>query len=200
MVVVEMPELTGGYLFNTREAEVSFGFSLFEIGCVAMEWAGGIHTSTVDCGGGNLQGFGGALEASFVGQPLPSATYSEFLGEPSWWIPFDRMDAFAGGTFDFLLDGNAKVHVLFDQVIQECFVVEPASAVLDSVGLIIAARRMHDFDGDGQVELDDAAEFVECIDGPNGGLGFGCPVFDGDGDEDVDLTDAAAFQRAFTGP
>ncbi len=48
--------------------------------------------------------------------------------------------------------------------------------------------------------LNDAAEFVECMDGPDGGLGLGCLVFDGDGDDDVDLTDAAAFQRAFTGP
>ena len=152
LIVLEMPELAGGYLFNAREANVSLGFRLFEIGCMAIEWAGGIYTSTVDCFG-DLQGYGGTLAASFVGLPLPRATYSETLGEPLAWIPFGRTDVFSGGTFDFLLDGNATVHVFFDQVIQECVVVEPASAVLDSVGLIIAGRRMHDFDGDARMDI-----------------------------------------------
>ncbi len=200
LIVVEMPELTGHYLFNAREAEVSLGFALFEIGCAAIEWAGRIHTSTVDCSG-DLGGFGGTLEASFVGQPLPRATYSEILGEPSSWLPFDRADVFAGGTFDFLLDGNATVRVFFEQVIQDCFVVEPASAILDSVGLIIAARRMHDYDGDGRVYLDDANEFSACMSGPGGDPGSSeCRVFDSDRDNDVDVADAAAFQQAFTGP
>ena len=60
---------------------------------------------------------------------------------------------------------------------------------------------MHDYDGDARVNLDDAAEFPDCMSGPDGDPGFAeCRVFDSDRDNDVDMGDAAAFQRAFTGP
>ena len=54
-----------------------------------------------------------------------------------------------------------------------------------------------DHDGDGNIDLDDYAEFADCLTGPGGGLGTGCGVFDFDTDTDVDAFDFAGFQRVF---
>jgi formylglycine-generating enzyme required for sulfatase activity len=54
-----------------------------------------------------------------------------------------------------------------------------------------------DFDGDGDVDLDDFGEFLGCCAGPAGGLGAECAVLDFDHDTDVDLGDFAEFQYAF---
>ncbi len=198
-VVVGLPELVGSYLFNGRVEEFSLGFTPFEVGCVAVDWAGGIHTSTVDCVGGP-QGFGGTLSASFMEQPSARATYSETTGEPSAWIPFDRKDVFADEPFDALQDGRATLQGYFEHIIQECTVVEPASAVLDRVNLIISARRMHDFDNDGHVDVADALAFGDCIQGPDNPVGPECLVFDADRDGDADLGDFAGLLKEFTGP
>ncbi len=56
-----------------------------------------------------------------------------------------------------------------------------------------------DCDGDGDVDLDDFADFNACLVGPDGGLGTGCECFDFDDDGDNDLIDFAAFQVNFTG-
>ena len=54
--------------------------------------------------------------------------------------------------------------------------------------------------GDGDVDLDDFAEFQACLAGPGGGLGQPeCTCFDFDDSGDVNLADFAAFQTAFTG-
>ncbi len=58
-----------------------------------------------------------------------------------------------------------------------------------------------DFDGDGDADLGDYAEFISCVTGPAGGpASAGCSAKDFDTDGDVDALDFAAFQRAFTGP
>ena len=55
---------------------------------------------------------------------------------------------------------------------------------------------LHDYEPDGDVDLDDYAEFSTCLTGPQGGpLSFDCEVFDADCD--VDLADFADFQRLF---
>ena len=64
-----------------------------------------------------------------------------------------------------------------------------------------------DFDGDGDVDLDDFEDFTECMAGPEtapdptiSGCADAClDAFDFDGDQDVDLNDFAGFQEAFTG-
>jgi hypothetical protein len=64
-----------------------------------------------------------------------------------------------------------------------------------------------DFDGDGDVDVDDFAAFTDCLAGPQRppdpivpGCADAClDAFDADGDEDCDLDDFAAFQEAFTG-
>jgi len=57
-----------------------------------------------------------------------------------------------------------------------------------------------DFDGDGDVDLDDYEVINDCLEGPEGPLPPECAPADLDGDQDVDLEDFAEFQRSFTGP
>jgi hypothetical protein len=54
-----------------------------------------------------------------------------------------------------------------------------------------------DMDGDGDVELDDYAGFLDCVTGPAGGLELGCEPADADADCDADLADFAIFQTVF---
>jgi probable HAF family extracellular repeat protein len=70
----------------------------------------------------------------------------------------------------------------------------------------VLARPPGDADHDGDVDLDDHAEFAACLSGPKEAAGFVPPssaclkTFDFDpADDDVDLADFAAFQQAFTG-
>ena len=58
-----------------------------------------------------------------------------------------------------------------------------------------------DFDGDGDVDLDDCAAFPECLVGPLETPGKqACAAFDYDNDGDVDLPDTAKLQRSFDVP
>jgi hypothetical protein len=60
--------------------------------------------------------------------------------------------------------------------------------------------RPGDYDGDGDVDLDDYEHFPGCMTGPDGGPIAGeCDVFDFEPDDDVDLADFAEFQVAFLG-
>lgn len=56
-----------------------------------------------------------------------------------------------------------------------------------------------DFDGDGDVDLMDFAQFDSCVTGPGGEASDPCDVFDFDGDHDVDLADLRGMLLAFTG-
>jgi len=54
-----------------------------------------------------------------------------------------------------------------------------------------------DFDGDGGVDLDDFAFFVNCLTGAHAAYAPMCATFDPDADGDVDLLDAAALMIQF---
>jgi len=202
MIIVEIPGLTGAYDWDIqRDAEVSLGFSLFDIGCVAIQWSGWINTGTFDCFG-TLQGLGGQFDATFIPESLAGASFEERDGRANFTIPFERTDPVQlqpGGTFDFLLDGSADIRVSFPPYFQKCLIVYSPIGMLSSVSLVIAAHRMHDFDADGAVDLDDMNAFDSCMGGPEDQLAIGCEVFDSDRDVDVDLADFAAFQVEFTG-
>jgi len=70
----------------------------------------------------------------------------------------------------------------------------PISAVFN-----VAAGVPGDCDGDGDVDLDDHADFVDCILGPAADLGSDCDCFDLEPNGHVDLGDYATFQVNFTG-
>jgi hypothetical protein len=59
-----------------------------------------------------------------------------------------------------------------------------------------------DSDGDGDVDLSDYGNFLDCYNGPNRphGIADVCPCFDTDDDGDVDLTDYGAFLDCYNGP
>ena len=66
---------------------------------------------------------------------------------------------------------------------------------------VIAFLGDGDFDDDGDVDLEDFANWDDCMTGPDGGpYESGCEAFDTESDGDVDLRDFGGFQRAFTGP
>jgi len=56
-----------------------------------------------------------------------------------------------------------------------------------------------DFNGDGDVDLDDLVAFQACIRGPAVSLASGCEGKDLDPDGDVDQDDFGIFQRCFSG-
>ena len=62
-----------------------------------------------------------------------------------------------------------------------------------------APHMPHDAEPDGDVDLDDHAEFPACLTSPGGAAAAGCEVFDAECDGDVDLADFASLQTAFTG-
>lgn len=70
---------------------------------------------------------------------------------------------------------------------------------VDSAAIEVESAVPGDFDGDGDVDLFDAAAFEECVSGPGGGADPPCDVFDFDNDNDVDFADYGSFQLAFTG-
>ncbi|MCH7702211.1 MAG: hypothetical protein IID37_11030 [Planctomycetes bacterium] len=63
----------------------------------------------------------------------------------------------------------------------------------------ITAVVVGDCDVDGDVDLDDYADFEPCLRGPGGGLAAGCGCADLDCDNDADLRDFAALQIALPG-
>jgi alpha-tubulin suppressor-like RCC1 family protein len=78
----------------------------------------------------------------------------------------------------------------------ECTVTNACGSV-GSYPALVTIGSIGDSDGDGGVDLDDHADFVACLIGPQGGVQPGCAVFDIDGDADVDLMDFAVFQKVF---
>ncbi len=71
--------------------------------------------------------------------------------------------------------------------------------VCGAMGELTGATLLGDHDADGDVDLFDYEQFLECVTGPGGGLLPDCEAFDFNADNDVDLADQGRFQRAFTG-
>ncbi len=121
--------------------------------------------------------------------------------------PFSGLATGAGATFEAWFDptvsgpGDFSATYTFD-VADESM---PGSAVgtpltLTLRGTVSPALFPFDDDGDADVDNLDAANFVGCMTGPNGGVPtMECANHDADADGDVDLRDAADLQLTFTG-
>ena len=57
-----------------------------------------------------------------------------------------------------------------------------------------------DFDGDGDIDLEDVSRFLNCFTGAAGTLAPGCEAGDLDGGDAIDLRDLNQFHDALTGP
>lgn len=100
-----------------------------------------------------------------------------------------------GTLYNFRFDADAPPRTTVS-VIELFRPGTPASVTVETLGPAI----LGDFDGDGDVDIDDFAAFVACVDGPDVPIvGQECVAADLDFDGDADLGDAGAFQRAFTG-
>lgn len=71
--------------------------------------------------------------------------------------------------------------------------------ICGAVGELAGAVPLGDQDADGDIDLLDYEQFLNCQTGPDGELAPGCGFFDFDSDGDVDLGDLRGFQLAFTG-
>lgn len=203
IVVVDLTNLVGTYGFwesTIREAEIDLDFTPFKVECMNIEWSGVVQLSKVDCTGTpDKYGYGGSLQASFNVNSYRWYIFGVDKGEALTNVPFHQTDVITGERLDFLVDQNTKIHVVFRPVLQKCAVISQPGAVLDSVNLTLAIHRMHDYNRDAKVDLDDATIFSDCFIGPDHSYKSNCQYFDSDRDMDVDLFDAASFQREFTG-
>lgn len=111
-------------------------------------------------------------------------------------------------SFGGLLTPTAQSRIRFEASdLINPSVVEAGVDAVRVVQRVCIAPPMGDFDGDGDVDLDDFVAFVDCWSGPNASPSPTPPVdandclgaFDMDGDNDVDQGDAAGFQRSFNG-
>jgi VCBS repeat protein len=64
---------------------------------------------------------------------------------------------------------------------------------------VVAGGVLGDNNGDAAVDVDDMADFVDCVTGPTGSVAPSCTSFDFDGNQTVDFVDFGLFQLAYTG-
>jgi len=106
----------------------------------------------------------------------------------------NRLKAEYGGE-----SGDSHPNYLARVESTEVFATDPDNFIDVAWALYVAAGP-GDYDGDGDVDLADFANWPACLTGPDAGPGAaGCEPFDFDADEDVDLDDFGGFQHVFTG-
>ena len=107
-------------------------------------------------------------------------------------IPWFSIDA--GGGMSESADGTLNVYGTIGQ--PDAGTLSSSSFTL--VGGFVVRHPDADIDGDGDVDLDDFAEFAPCQAGPDGVIPEGCGSRDLDGDNDVDLKDFSNLQKSFS--
>lgn len=133
-----------------------------------------------------------------AGQDNPGATPFIRFYDPDTTVTLEAPDTHAGQNFRrWDIDGNPVFPTSFSTVV---FVDEPKTAT-------VVYGIDGDFDGDGDVDLDDHVSFFDCLAGPGATPDPTPPfttddclrAFDFDDDSDVDIGDFGGFQTAFTG-
>jgi len=155
------------------------------------------------------RGFANAAFAAFGGAPV-GHTYADgqYWDDTEYAIPPDASSI--GVTLYYQSTSKEFVEFLRDENTtntkgQEMYDLwnnhgKCPPEVMATVNIGVLPPVPGDHDGDGDVDLDDYAEFPACMAGPGGLLATGCSAFDFDGDDDVDLNDYMAFQFAISGP
>ena len=130
-----------------------------------------------------------AIDAGSNGAVLPDDTDLNTNGDTEEPTPFDL-----AGRPRFLDDAGTADH-------------GSGTAPIVDVGAFEFQHTTGDFDGDGDVDLNDFTHFGSCLSGPGMSPDSATPpvtggdcllFFDLDADGDVDIRDFAAFQQAFT--
>lgn len=164
-----------------------------------------------------------------VGSPVDSIAYGDYtgsnsgFGSPAAALPFDGIHSLTRVASSFPLNNAVDFAVRTNSPRRNdgCTTTLSAAAFQDCNGngrldacdlqtrgsddvnanaIPDECEARGDFDGDGDVDLDDYRRLHDCLDGPDGGILPGCDVQDLTGDEAVDLADVAQLQNAFGTP
>ncbi len=96
-------------------------------------------------------------------------------------------------------DGSPTVFVRWGMGPTDDYTTYPGWNIDDVEIWGVLSPAFGDFDGDGEVDLEDFARMPDCLTGPDlGPVIIGCEAFDFDIDTDVDLSDFASFQEAMS--
>ena len=132
------------------------------------------------------------------------ATAREFTIHNALGDAFVADDAF---TREFTIHNDlSTARVDSDSVTREFTIHNDLSSVRVGSDVVsrqftVVHRAFGDFNGDGNVNLDDLSGFVECMTGPGEfEIVEACCFFDGEPDDDVDLIDFTRFEAAFVEP
>lgn len=156
------------------------------------------NTYNVAAAGGSI--FAGLGSFSFDnGAVFYDAEFPDVLNTFGGSVPALTYVGGTGGNAGVVFDGAFKIVNLGFPFETITSAVRRAEIMDRVVGFFFNGP--FDADRDGDVDVDDHADFAGCLQGPAITYGGGpCLIHDGDGDGDVDLADFEAFMRAFTGP
>jgi cysteine-rich repeat protein len=150
-----------------------------------------------------------AFEAA--GAPVVATTYADgqYWNDSHFWVPEDAAKAVVNVYYqtvtrhyiEALRDGNVtdgrgqELHDLWEQT------SKGAPVLITTAELAVAPVTRGDFDDDGDIDEDDAAQMEVWFTGPDAGpLTLLQAIGDFDGDDDIDCEDMSLFNAAWTGP
>lgn len=140
----------------------------------------------------------GAVPESCVGRVTvePFQEPTVFAIDVSGVVNDARASGLNRAAFRFQIEPEAPgdVHQAFIDAVDSDPATKPRLTIRAATSLL-----RHDYDVDGDVDLDDFQHFDGCSTGIDGHAGPGCRTFDADLDNDIDVLDYADFQRHFTG-
>jgi len=154
------------------------------------------------------RGFTNAAYDTFGGRPV-GHTYADgqYWDEAQYRVPASAVSAEVKLYYqstsreyvEFLRDENTTNSA--GQTLYDLWVANGRCPpeLMATTQLALAPPVPGDIDGDGDVDGDDGAALMACLNGPEVAAPSGCAEADLDGDGDVDLTDCGVQQRLLTG-